>query len=463
MPLSPRLLLVIALFGVPVLALGLAGCDPDDVALPDPIEHDLADISERDTLVALTAYNSTSYFVYRGEPMGYEYDLLREFAEENDLVLRMKVVNDRDSLFYYLNQGVGDLVAARVVPSAADTANVAFTEPLYKADPVVVQRNAPLDLPEAVDSTIAEGEDEFESRLALGQAVGEAEDLPETVELEVKLVTAPSELAGETVHVPGSSGYVDRLVELQDHVTGDIEVVEVGGDVSAEKLIRRVATGAIDLTVTQEELARLKKGYFTNIVAAPDLGEPLEVTWATRTNAPELLAALNAFITDDGHQNLFGNLYRKYYVDRKGYRERFESEYLTSETGRLSAFDELFKAGAEELGWDWRLLASQAFQESRFKPRARSWAGAAGLLQLMPPTARQFGVTDVYDPEDNVGGAVRFLQWLTDYWEDKIPDPDERRKFILASYNTGHGHVEDARRLTAKYDGDDTRWEEVAF
>jgi membrane-bound lytic murein transglycosylase F len=448
-------LFVAVFFALPLLA----GCEGAFEELPPPIERDLDAISERDTITALTTYNSTSYFLYRGQPLGYEYELLKVFAEQNDLVLKMRVVEDVDSLFILLNEGVGDIVAARVVPSAADTANVAFTDPLYRTDPVVVQRAAPPDLPDAVEETIEEGAEAYDTTRTVEQLV--AEDLPERVELEAKLITRPSGLAGETVHVPGSSGYADRLLELSDELTGDIEVVEVGGDVSAERLIRGVATGAIDLTVSSEELAKLKENYFTNIVARPELGEPLEVTWAVRQNAPLLLEELNDFI--DANPGLAGNLFRKYYVDRKGYRERADSDYLTGDTGRLSDYDDLFQAGAEELGWDWLLLASQAYQESRFQNRARSWAGAAGLLQLMPPTAREFGVTDVYDPEDNVGGAVRFLQWLTNYWEDKIPDPDERRKFILASYNTGHGHVEDARRLTEKHGGDTTVWDEVAY
>ena len=437
----------------------LAGCEfiPDD--LPPPIERDFAEIIERDTLVALTTYNSTSYFLYRGQALGYEYDLLRAFADEHDLVLKMRVVGDADSLFILLNEGAGDVVASRIVESAADTAFVAFTEPLYETEPVVVQRAAAPDLPDSVETTIEEGAESYDTTRAFESLV--ADDLPEELSLEARLISQPAELAGETVHVPGSSGYAYRLFELADEITGEIEVVEVGGDVTTERLIQRVATGAIDLTVSQEELAKLKEGTFTNIVARPELGEPLEVVWAVRSNAPDLRLALSTFIDENPGRRR--NLFQKYYVDRRGYRERAASEYLSGETGRLSEYDELFQRGAEELGWDWRLLASQAYQESRFRPRARSWAGAAGLLQLMPPTAREFGVSDSYDPEQNVAGAVRFLEWLTNYWDDKIEDKTELRKFILASYNTGHGHVEDARRLTTKHGGDDTVWADVAY
>jgi len=139
------------------------------------------------------------------------------------------------------------------------------------------------------------------------------------------------------------------------------------------------------------------------------------------------------------------------------------SEYLTSATGKLCEYDDLLKQHAPELNWDWRLLAAQTFQESRFKPDARSWAGAVGLLQLMPATAREFGVRDPLDPADNVQGAVKFLAWLDHYWRERITDEDERRKFILASYNCGAGHVDDAQRLAEKYGGNPLSWDDVSY
>jgi membrane-bound lytic murein transglycosylase F len=150
-------------------------------------------------------------------------------------------------------------------------------------------------------------------------------------------------------------------------------------------------------------------------------------------------------------------------VDRQGFRERVESEYLTSETGRLSEFDDLFRQHAPAIGWDWRLLASLAYQESRFDPRARSWAGAQGILQIMPATARDIGLGDPWDPEQNVAGGVRYLDWVTDRWREIILDEDQRRRFVLASYNVGFGHVHDARRLAEKHGADPDDWNDVAY
>lgn len=427
----------------------LAGCHPEQPAAP--VDRDWSAIQARDTLVALTAYNSTSYFLYRGEPMGYEYRLLKAFAEDHDLALRMRVVPGRDSIYQLLNAGAGDLVAARVVRSAADTARIAFTEALHTTPPVLVQQEqaaSAVDSPAVLD-TLLEGRAQASSSTPL--------------QVRARLVQRPPQLAGKRVTLPRRSAYRGTLAELSDSLSGEITVVELDTAATAEAVIRMVAGGDVRYTVSPQNLARLKESYFTNISIEPVVGAPRKVVWAVRKNAPALRDTLSAWIRSQQGTAFFNQTYRTYFVDRQGYRERETSPYLTGETGTLSAYDALLKRGAQALGWDWRLLASQAYEESRFRPRAESWAGARGLFQLMPATARAHDVADAYDPADNVAGAVRFLDWLSDYWTSRIADTEERRKFILASYNAGHGHVEDARRLAAKHGHDDTAWESVAY
>jgi membrane-bound lytic murein transglycosylase F len=237
----------------------------------------------------------------------------------------------------------------------------------------------------------------------------------------------------------------------------------MGGKIQDEALAQKVARGEVQFTVMQNNLAELKEAEFKNLRVRPVIGRSQSVTWAVRKNSPGLLGELNDWIEQKQNTALFDRLYKKYFVDRRGYLERVESEYLTSTTGKLCEYDDLLKRHADELNWDWRLLASQAFQESRFKPDAHSWAGAVGLLQLMPATARQYGVHNPLDPEENVGGAVKFLAWLDRYWLDRIPDDAERVKFVLASYNCGAGHVDDAQRLAEKYGGNPQSWEDVSY
>ena len=454
---SAAVIALLVVGGLVAAAVRVASNPEVGVVIPDPIERDLGDILERDTLVALTSYTSTSYFLYRGLPFGFEYELLQDFAEDQDVVFQIKLV-PRDSILYYLNAGLGDIAAARLQPTEEDTANFVFTRPLYETTPAIVQRRSEIDTTDVEAPEVPEAIEERREQLA--SETGDAALDPLTI--QARLVQRPSDLAGEEVFLPEQSPYVNRLIELENQITGEIEVVEV--DTTSEALIRNVAVGNIGLTMAQENIAQLEAGYYENLVVEPTVGAPHGVAWAVRTNAPALEQALDAWIIENRDTRRWNQLYRKYYVDRQGFRERIETGFLTGRTGNLSGYDDFLKQYAPGIGWDWRLLGSQMYQESRFEPNARSWAGAQGLLQIMPATARDLGLADPFDPESNIEAAVRYLKWLEDnYWEEKIPDPAERVKFILASYNAGAGHVMDAQRLTEAEGGDPTIWEDVAF
>lgn len=420
--------------------------------LPDPVERDWADVIANDTLTALLTFNSTSYFLYRGEAMGYEFRALREFADAHDLVLDATVVRNRTELFRLLNEGEGDVVGARLVPIREFQEVVGLTRPLYDTRPTVVQQREPLDsapIPDEVTELV-------------DSAVEGPTDDPPAEELRARLVEHPRELAGDTVTLPRGSEYYRRLVELRDTMDETIELVELENVMTSEGVMQRIAAGTLDITVTPENLAELSTEYFTNLAVEPVVGPRHGVVWAVRSNAPVLRDSLNAWIERERDGTL-SDLYDRYFIDRRAYRERAESEYLTSETGRLSEHDSLLAAHAREIGWDWRLLASQAFQESRFDADARSWAGAMGLLQLMPGTARDMGVSDPHDPVQNVEGAVKYIAFLEERWTPSMPDSAARLPFVLASYNAGFGHVEDAQRIAEKNGDDPASWEDVAF
>ncbi len=340
----------------------------------------------------------------------------------------MIVVADPKSLFTILNSGEGDIAADRLVPSPDSQTDVSFTSALYRTEPVLVQQGAP---PEKAGKG---------TEKALSP--GPADQLPE-VDMQARLVTRPAQLSGQTVTLPEQSPYSRTLVEVSDEISGEIHVVEIGGQIQDEALAEKVAKGEVQFTVMQKNLA--------------------DLAWAVRKNSPDLLSALNKWIHEKQNGSFFDKLYQKYFIDRRNYLERVESGFLTSKTGKLCPYDDLLKQHAGEISWDWRLLASQAFQESGFKPDAHSWAGAAGLLQLMPETAKQYGVKNALDPEDNVQGAVKFLKWLDDFWRERVANDNERMKFILASYNCGAGHVQDVQRLTEKYGGNSQSWEDISY
>jgi len=140
-------------------------------------------------------------------------------------------------------------------------------------------------------------------------------------------------------------------------------------------------------------------------------------------------------------------------------RRHVSSPILNASRGQISQYDDIFKRFAPSCGWDWRLLAAQAYQESTFDPQAVSYMGAMGLMQLMPSTARQVGVsqTEVFDPVSNVRGATRLISQLNRHYAS-ITNPDERINFILAAYNAGPGHVDDARALAQKNGRNPDKW-----
>src|SRR5438067_5461077 len=197
-----------------------------------PIDRDLPAIASAKTLKVLFTFNSTGYFIYRGETMGYEYDLLNLFAHDAGLRLAPVVVRDSSELFERLNKGDGDVVAAQLA-ATANQSNVGMTQGLYSTSPVLVQRNAAA--PQgATPST------------STALAREERETTPSPIEIHARLVTTPAELAGHQVTIPPTSPYRARLLELNNELTQDVEIVEV--DESSDRLIQKTAEGASGYT-----------------------------------------------------------------------------------------------------------------------------------------------------------------------------------------------------------------------
>jgi membrane-bound lytic murein transglycosylase F len=193
----------------------------------------------------------------------------------------MIVVADPKSLFTILNSGEGDIAADRLVPSPDSQTDVSFTSALYRTEPVLVQQGAP---PEKAGKG---------TEKALSP--GPADQLPE-VDMQARLVTRPAQLSGQTVTLPEQSPYSRTLVEVSDEISGEIHVVEIGGQIQDEALAEKVAKGEVQFTVMQKNLADLKEAEFKNLKVRPILSKSHSVAWAVRKNSPDLLSALNKWI-----------------------------------------------------------------------------------------------------------------------------------------------------------------------
>jgi membrane-bound lytic murein transglycosylase F len=192
-----------------------------------------------------------------------------------------------------------------------------------------------------------------------------------------------------------------------------------------------------------------------NLRAAFPISEEVEYGWAVHPQHAELLAAIDAFFKRE-YRGLFYNVTRrKYFEDTR--KVRSHVEYRASRAGQISPWDANIQQLAGRYGFDWRLLVAQMYQESRFDPRARSFAGARGLLQVMPRTAREMGFKNLDDPVTGLEAGVRYLDWTRDRFGPSL-STDDRIWFALAAYNVGPGHVNDARRIARDRGWDADRW-----
>lgn len=406
----------------------------DDYAEKQKVNIDLDKIRERKKLIALTGYSYTSYFIYKGTPMGYEYDLLKMLADDLGVELEIVIVSDMNEIFDMLNRGEGDIIADNLTITKERDELVDFTLPHNLTRQVLVQKK-----PKNWKYLSPE-------------------------QLEKQLVRNPVDLIGKEVHVRKESSYYARLKNLSDEVGGDINIVEASGEIETEELIMNVDEGKIPFTVADENIAMINKPYYPDLDISTPISFTQRIAWAVRSGSPQLLKAVNNWIMKMKKDPAYYVIYDKYHKPHRMMDQVVTCGIAGTCSRNLSPYDKMIIEHAKSIGWDWRLLASLIYQESHFDPQARSWVGAAGLMQLMPMTAESFGASNVYDPIQSLKAGTSYLKWLDDYWRVKVPDRNERIKFIMASYNVGQEHVADARRLAIKYNRDPQKWDDnVAY
>ena len=266
------------------------------------------------------------------------------------------------------------------------------------------------------------------------------------------------ELAGKKIYVQKNTSYFIRLNHLSEEIGSPIEIEE-DTIFGVEQLVSRVAKGEIDYTVCDENVAKLNKTYYPNLDVSLNISFEQNIAWAVRKGSDEWKRYLDNWITTFKKTKKYNILYHKYFESPRTVN-RMESDFHRIVGGKISEYDEIIKELSTENNWDWRLISSIIYHESRFEADAGSWAGAYGLMQLMESTAKRLGVEDYKDPRQNIKAGILFLNWLDKQFKVSISDSTERIKFVLASYNIGMGHVQDAQRLAEKYEKNTLIWED---
>lgn len=391
------------------------------------VDRDLADIKKNGVLKALIIYSSTSYFLYRGEPMGFEYELLQQLAEHLQLKLELVISTDLDTEFEVLNRGDVDIIAHGMTVTNERKWEVDFTEYLYLTRQVLVQKQP----------------DNFREI--------------SWKYLQRQLIHDPIELINDTVSIRRNSAYSERMRSLSNEIGGMIHIDTLESHLSTDQIIKMVADGKVKYTIADENLAKINASYHPVLKVDVPVSFSQRIAWVTRKKSPKFRKAVNEWILSERGKTNYNVIYNKYFKNKRSFRIRAKSDFYSLEKRQISQYDELIKKYAKELGWDWRLLASQIYQESRFDPKAKSWAGAKGLMQMMPTTAKSMGVNNVTNASQSVRGGTAYLTWISKNFTD-IPDSVTRLKFMLAAYNCGLGHVQDAQRLAEHSGLDPMKW-----
>lgn len=376
-----------------------------------------------DTLRVATLYSPTSYFLYRDQEMGYDYSLVSQFVQEKGMQLKLTVAPSMQAMIELLDSGKVDLLAYEIPVTAEYQELVEACGPEYITTQVLVQ-------------PLKEGKPE---------------------------ITDATQLVGRDVYVEADSKYLARLRNLDDELGGGINIHVVNRDtLITEDLIGMVSDGDIPLTVVDSDIARINKTYYRHLDVSLPLSFPQKAQWAVAQGQQWLADSVNAWFEGESPKRRQAELLKKYFELSKDDNGDISANFtLDLSHGKISPYDSYFKEAARKAGRDWRLLAAIGYAESGFKTNAVSWAGARGLMQIMPRSAVAYGLSldRIEEPEANIQAAGRIVADLDKSLAKKVPDKNERTKFVIASYNSGLGHVYDAIALAQKYGKNPQVWD----
>jgi len=379
-------------------------------------------IKQRGKLIAITHNNTTGYFIYKGLPMGMHHDMLDILCKKLDVDLSIIVEDDLKKALEMINSGKADILAIDLTYTNERSKHINFTLPIGYNRQVIVQR-----------------------KKAYGKKAKKTKYLKRAIDMD-----------GCDVYVQKGTIFKSELEHIEDITGSKFNIIEDSTH-TQEELILMVSAGTIDYTVSDERIAMANQTFTGNLDYSIGLTVEQKLCWAVPPSANDLKSYINNWLEKYTRSTNYAILNKRYFHTQHSrfYRDK---KNLPVRGGHLSPFDDLIKKYAKELGWDWRLLASMIYQESRFNPRTVSWAGAQGLMQLMPNTAKRFHLTRPFNPEANIKAGVAFLKWIEKQFDDGTMAEEEKIKFMLASYNVGLGHVFDARKLAQKYGKDKEIW-----
>ena len=379
-------------------------------------KNDLETIQARGVLKVITRNNGTCFYEGSHGPEGFEYDLALAFANHLGVKLEPVVIDNNEAMVSELLRGSADLIAAGFIVKDDFRQHLVFG-PVYQE----IQQ------------------------LVVGRRKGPA---PKTV----------ADLIGQPIWVMAGTFYENCLNMLKKEYP-ELSWLAVS-DYECEELLEMVWQGIIPLTIADSNTIAINRRYYPELVIHFAIDQGQNLAWVIHPQNLHLRNAVDKWfalpstsaLLEQFTQYYYGHLQDFDYVDIATYRRRLRHQ--------LPRYRKYFESAGIEVGLDWKLIAAQAYQESNWNPKAKSFTGVRGLMMLTQETARDLGVKNRLDPEQSIFAGTRYLAGLHRRIGDEVPEPD-RIFMALAAYNVGWGHLEDARTLAARVGKDPNTWSGV--
>lgn len=370
-------------------------------------------IRQTGKLRLITTHSLNTYYHYEGEPMGFEFDLAKEFAKFLNVELDV-ITPGWNNMFDTLDQGKGDFLAAGISITKERLDHAVFSIPYMTIQQRVIHHSKTLG--------------------------------PKNIE----------DMKYRTFHVRRESAYHSRLEKLQ--ATGvDFNYI-VHDNIPTENLIAMVHNREIRYTLANSNIALLNQRYYPDIRIGIPVQEKEPLAWAVRKNDIDMLNQINRFFLHANETGMLKTIMNKYYENTQEFDVYELKKFHKRIQTRLPKYRNLIKEESEKYGFDWRLVAAVVYQESHFNPHAKSITNVQGMMQLTNATAEEMGVKNRLNPNQSIRGGIKYLDKMHQKFSH-IKDDYQQMLFALASYNIGYGHVLDALKIAEEKGLDPNKWQ----
>lgn len=404
----------------------------DLLALGTVLKGDFDKMAQRKVVRFLIPYNRAYFFFDGGQPKGISYEITVMFEKFINKKLKsgthkvrvLVIPTPREKLFSGLVEGKGDIAIGNLTITDERRKIVDFSDPF-------------------------------------------AQDINEILvtNKEIPDVNSVFSLSGMEIHVRRSSSYYESLVNLNEVFRQSekkpVKIVEADDRLEDSDLLEMLNAGLIPAIIIDQHKGDLWVKVFDNIKLHPNaqVHSGGKIAWALRKNSPKLKAMINQFVKEHKVGSLKGNVVINRYL--------MNTEYITNsaqgkEIEKFKKSIKYFKTYGEKYDFDYLMLAALAYQESRLDQRLKSKAGAVGVMQILPSTAKDqnINISGIEKLDPNIHAGTKYLRFMADRYfpEDGELDTLNRMFFTFASYNAGPARVAKLRREAKKMGLDPNVW-----